>query len=84
MNFSTALKGFLATIIGALVIAATVFVVALIAPAIGALLGLIVGWVFSGTSTAFLAALGLQTLSMWQFGAMAAFVGGLLNFGKKG
>jgi hypothetical protein len=61
-----------------------VCVIALIAPAVGALLGLIVGWVFADTSVAFLAALGFQALSMWQFSAMVAFVGGLLRFGKKG
>lgn len=55
--------------------AGIIFLVPLIMPAIGALCGLVVGFVFDDTSRAFLDALGMQALSMWQFGAMAAFTG---------
>lgn len=55
------------------------FLLPVLTPAVGALAGWVVGGFFPGTSRAFLDALGMQELAMWQLGAMLGFVGGFFK-----
>ena len=67
-------------VIGAIVAIVGVF---FFLPALGALLGYFVGWVvslfFPQTTTAFLAAIGMGSLSFSQYGAMVAFTAGFFR-----
>lgn len=64
----------LITVAAAVTTVISVILVTLWAPIFGSLVGVIVGFFFDDTSRAFLDALGMKALDMWQFGAMTAFV----------
>lgn len=63
------------TIAACLLIAGAVFLALMIPTLVGALFGLVVGYIFDDTSRQFLNAIGMSGMEMWQFGAMVGFVG---------
>jgi hypothetical protein len=63
----------------AILFAGSIFVVVIFGTLVGALAGLVVGWVFGGTILGILGQLGVHDVAMWQFGAFLGFVGGFLK-----
>ena len=55
--------------------AVVIFLAAIAATVVGALVGLVVGWLFGGTILSFFAALGITGFKMWQIGASLGFAG---------
>lgn len=62
-----------------IVVLLVLFIAPIIGPIFGAFAGFIVGGFFPETARDFLDAIGMEKLSMWQFGAMLGFVGGFFR-----
>lgn len=66
--------------VGVLVTAiATIMFLPVLMVLAGMFAGMMIGWVFPATTVAFLGNIGMSSLAFWQFGGMAAFVGGFFR-----
>lgn len=69
------MNDFFAAVVVIIIVVLGIFLMTIAGTIFGALAGLVVGWFFTPTFHVVMTAIGMQTIAVWELGAVLGFVG---------